>query len=394
MRLTKRSIDAATFQGPSNRRDARWDDSLPGFGLRIYPSGKKVFLISYRANGRKRQMTLGRYGVLTLDQAKGLTCKHLATVAGGGDPLEDRKKAGQGKLVSNLCIEYIERHAKPHKKSWKDDEGRIQRNILPAWGNLKVKNIKRSDVAALHSKIGKQHIYAANRTLEMVSKMFELARRWGYLDDDAPNPARDIDHFKEQKRDRWVTHEELPRLAKAIDEEINPYARCALWIYLLTGMRKSELLQAKWDAVDWGRKEFRIEDTKAGRTHYVPLSEPAISLLRNIPRVEGNPYIIVGKKEGKHLVNINKAWRRARKAAGVDDVRLHDLRRTVGSWLAQAGNSLHLIGRVLDHTSPATTAVYARFGEDQVRQALEDHGKKIMGVAGKKPSAGVFDIAS
>ncbi len=110
--------------------------------------------------------------------------------------------------------------------------------------------------------------------------------------------------------------------------------------------------------------------------------------------MEGNLYIIVGKKEGKHLVNIDKAWRRARKAAGVEDVRLHDLRRTVGSWLAQAGNSLHLIGRVLDHTSPATTAVYARFGEDQVRQALEDHGKRIMGVAGKKPSADVFDIAS
>jgi integrase len=157
-------------------------------------------------------------------------------------------------------------------------------------------------------------------------------------------------------------------------------------------MRKSELLEAKWKDIDWDRKELRLADTKAGRIHYVPLSEPAIAVLRQIPRIEGNPYIIVGKKEGSHLVNIYKPWNRIRKSAGVDDVRLHDLRRTLGSWMAQSGNSLHLIGRVLNHSSQATTAVYARFAQDNVRDALESHGKKIMGAAHKQDSAAVVDL--
>jgi len=247
-------------------------------------------------------------------------------------------------------------------------------------------------VATLHSRIGKTAPYEANRVLALLSKMFELARRWGFVPEDQANPARDIDRFKEAKRDRWVTPEELPRLAQAINEEPNDSARSALWLYLLTGARKSELLNARWEDVDVSRAELRLTDTKAGRTHYIPLSAPALALLGQIPRLDGNPYILPGKREGAALVNIAKPWSRVRKAAGVEDVRLHDLRRTVGSWLAQAGNSLHLIGRVLNHSNQSTTAVYARFGEDHVRAALEQHGARIMGAAGIAPTAGVVNI--
>jgi len=233
--------------------------------------------------------------------------------------------------------------------------------------------------------------------------MFELARRWGFVPEDHSNPARDIDRFKEEKRDRYITPAELPRLAQAINEEPNQTARFALWLYLLTGARKSELLRAEWSHVDWDRSELKIPDTKAGRVHYVPLSGPALALLREIPRVDSNPYILVGRgprsatteekaQTHTHLINISKPWDRVRKAAGVEDVRLHDLRRTVGSWLAQAGNSLHLIGRVLNHSNPSTTAVYARFGEDSVRAALEQHGARLMGAAGLIPSADVTEI--
>ena len=176
-------------------------------------------------------------------------------------------------------------------------------------------------------------------------------------------------------------------------------------MYLLTGARKSELLQAQWVHVDWDRSELKIPDTKAGRVHYIPLSGPALALLREIPKAEGNPFILVGRgprgataeekaKTPTHLVNISKPWNRVRKAAGVEDVRLHDLRRTVGSWLAQSGNSLHLIGRVLNHSNQSTTAVYARFGEDSVRAALEQHGAKIMGAAGVTPSATAIEPAA
>jgi integrase len=213
--------------------------------------------------------------------------------------------------------------------------------------------------------------------------MFELGRHWGFVPENATNPARGIDKFKEHKRDRWVTPEELPRLAAAITQDPNLYVRAAVWLYLLTGVRKTELLKARWEDVNFVRCELRLLETKAGRTHYIPLSPPALALLRALPRQEGNPYLLPGAKSGHHLVNIAKSWRRVRKVAGVEDVRLHDLRRTVGSWLAQAGNSLPLIGRVLNHTDPKTTAVYARLGDDPARKALADHAQRIAAIAGE-----------
>ena len=456
-RLTKRTIDAATYTGTGNARCMLWDEDPPGFGLRLFPSGKRSFVLSYRVNNRKRMVTLGAYGALTLDQARKLARRELAKVeAGTADPLEERQKATRGETVAELCAAYMDRHGNAKKTSG-DDQRRIDRYILPAWSNLKAAAIKRADVAALHSRIGKAgKPYEANRVLALLSKMFELGRRWGYVPEDHVNPARDIDRFKEAKRDRWITPEELPHLAAAINAEPNESARFGLWLYLLTGARKSELLHARWEDVDEARAELRIADTKAGRTHYIPLSGAALALLRKIPRRPGNPYILPGKGPREAttaakaaapapLVNISKPWNRVRTAAtlarwreepevaalihrlteqrtaskskhtakgwtptpslaeireaaaaealylppAIDDVRLHDLRRTVGSWLAQAGNSLHLIGRVLNHSNASTTQVYARFGEDSVRAALDQHGTRIMGAAELTPVAEV-----
>lgn len=392
MRLTKKVIDALAYQGVKNERFVVWDGDPPGFGVRVFPSGAKSFVLSYRAAGRKRLLTVGSYGALTLDQARAAARAALSKVeTEGADPLAIREQERQGETVRDLCAAYMEQHGDA-KKSGSEDRRRIERHILPAWAGLKAKAIKRADVASLHAKIGKSAPYEANRTVALLSKMFELARRWGFVPEGHPNPARDIDRFKEAKRDRWVTPEELPRLAQAIDQEPNETARFALWLYLLTGARKSELLKAEWANIDWARGELKLPDTKAGRVHYIPLSAPALALLRDMPRIEGNPYILPGKVPGAHLVNISKPWGRVRAAAGVEDVRLHDLRRTVGSWLAQAGNSLHLIGRVLNHSNQSTTAVYARFGEDSVRAALEQHGARIMGAAGLTPAAEVAEL--
>lgn len=456
-KLTKRAIDAAAYEGDGKSRHVLWDSDLNGFGCRIYPTGRKAFVLSYRINGRKRMMTIGSYGALTLDQARKRARAELAKVeTGDSDPLEIRQQAAKGETIADLCTAYMERHGNA-KKSGNDDQRRINQHILPPWKNLKASAIKRADVAALHSKIGKQHPYEANRLLALLGKMFELARRWGYVPEDHHNPARDIDRFKEAKRDRWITPQELPHLAQAINQEPNQSARFGLWLYLLTGARKSELLQARWSEIDRDRAELRIADTKAGRTHYIPLSAAALVLLDQIPREPGNPYILPGRgpsaasdkaKAPAHLVNISKPWLRVKTAAtlarwrevpevaalidrlsierarskskhtakdynpapslaeirqaaaaegielprAVDDVRLHDLRRTVGSWLAQAGNSLHLIGRVLNHSNASTTQVYARFGEDSVRAALEQHGARIIGAAGLAPSAEVTEL--
>lgn len=150
--------------------------------------------------------------------------------------------------------------------------------------------------------------YEANQVLLLVSKMFELARRWGFVPENAANPARGIDKFPEQKRDRWVTREEMARLAEVIAYDRNLYVGAAIWFYLLTGVRKTELLRACWADVDFVRRELRLPETKAGRVHYVPLSAPALALLRGVPRQDGKPYILPGAKPGQHLVNIEKPW--------------------------------------------------------------------------------------
>jgi integrase len=297
---------------------------------------------------------LGAYGVLTLQQARGVARAALAKVQTGADPLAERQAARQGETMADLASAYMERHA-IQKKTGERDRMRLDRHILPAWKSRKVHDITRADVASLHSRIGMNCPYEANRTLSLLGKMFELARRWGFVPEAHPNPARDIDRFQEEKRDRYVTPAELPRLAQAINEEANESARNAMWLYLLTGARKSEILTAQWSWIDWDRSELRLPDTKNGKPFYLPLSGPALALLRGIPRIEGNPHILPGAKPGEHLVNIQRAWNRVRTAANVADVHLHDLRRTVGSWLAQAGNSLHLIGRILNHANPATT---------------------------------------
>ncbi len=241
VKLTKRAVEALAYDGVGNGACYVWDSEVKGFGVRIYPGGRKAFLVAYRSGARKRFLTLGTFGKdLTADEARKLAIATLGDVVRGTDPAEVREKERQGETVKDLCDAYMERHGNA-KKSGSEDLRRIKAHVLPAWGSLKARAVTRPDVAALHTKIGKAHPYEANRTLALLSKMFELARRWGFVPEGHPNPARDIDRFKEQKRDRWVTPEELPRLAQAINEEPNESARFALWLYLLTGARKTEL---------------------------------------------------------------------------------------------------------------------------------------------------------
>ena len=171
---------------------------------------------------------------------------------------------------------------------------------------------------------------------------------------------------------------EMPALAKSINQEPNIYVRAAIWLYLLTGMRKIELLSAKWDWIDWERAEMRLPETKQGKVHYVPLNKPARALLEQLPKEKNNVYIFPSRvNTGSHIVNIDKNWRKIRERAKLTDVHLHDLRRTVGSWMASAGVPLKVIGSVLGHRELKTTEIYSRLAEDTGRKALESHGKEI-----------------
>jgi integrase len=327
--------------------------------------------VRYRHAGRDRLLTLGRHGVLTVQQARNQAGDALRSVTQGADPLADRQDARDRLTVSEFAKLYMTRHAKPRKKSWKEDQRRLQKYIVPAWGARALDSIRRSDVAAMHARIGEKSPTEANRTLALVSIMYSLAGEWGQIPETAPNPAARVRKFKEKSRDRWVTPAELPRLLEAIQAEESPHIRGLFLLYLLTGMRKSELLTLRWDAVDLDRREIRLGDTKQGRTHVVPLSPEAVEILDGLPHYLGNPHVFPSSNQpGEPTRYVHRPWVRIRERAGLQDVRLHDLRRTVGSWLATSGASLPLIGKVLGHSNASTTQVYARLAEDAPRKAL------------------------
>lgn len=377
--LTKRLIKSLEYEGINNARYVVWDDKLTGFGVRVYPSGLKAYVLLFRIEGRQRQFTIGKCESLTLAQARKRATKHLVGIGEGSDPLNDRTARAQAPTVKALCNMYKQDHPGDERKSWKENQSRIDRH-LSAWANHKVVNISTADISVLHRRVGAATPYEANRLLALLSKMFSLAEQWGFVPPGHVNPCRGIKKYPEQSRDRWVTPEEMPRLAKAIECEKDLYVQAAIWLYIFTGMRKSEVLSLKWTNVDLLANQITLsgENTKSGRSLYLPMSKPVIDIFHALTRREGNPHVLPGRIQGSHLININKAWGRIKTKAKLEDVRLHDLRRTVGSMLAQSGASLHLIGKVLNHANTSTTAIYAHFAQDQVREALDNHGEAIL----------------
>jgi integrase len=240
--------------------------------------------------------------------------------------------------------------------------------------------ITREDIAKLHMDLGSNHPYQANRILALIRRIFGLARIWGLFDGE--NPAIGIERFKEQKRDRFIQPDELPRLFSAVRAEANPYVQAAFFVALLTGARKMEVLKMEWEHLDLLQGTWRIPDTKAGRPHIVPLPSPIMNLLRSVPRQEGNVHVFPGRNGNGHLVNVAKAWKRIRNRACLLDVRVHDLRRTLGSWLVASGASLPLIGKALNHTQVSSTLGYAKLQLHPVRVALEANAEQMIAVGG------------
>jgi integrase len=388
-RLSKRSCDAAVAQGTG--WSIVWDTELRGFGLRVLPSGTKTFVAFYRSQaGEKRLVSIARFGELTPDEARQQARKILADAVRGGDPAQERKRLRRALTVRQLSVLYLEEHSRPHKRSWRDDQQRFAKYIVPAWGSRKAQGIRRVDVAALHREIGEQGRYVANRTLALVSHLFSWAEREGLLPEGHPNPARGVRRFREESRDRWLRPAEVQAIVEAVEDEPSVHVRAYFWLILLSGCRKRELLRVEWCDVDFDSGLLRVRNTKNDRNHFVPLTDPAQQVLKDLPQTKGWPYVFAGARRSEHWTvgRVDAAWRRIRKAAGCEDARLHDVRRTVGSWLAQAGASLHLIGQVLNHRSPTTTAVYARLSNDNVRAALEDHSRAVLAAAVRDSEGG------
>jgi integrase len=383
MKITKKRVDR--LKPPSTGNKVYWDEDLRGFGLRVTAKGAKSYVLNYRINGRERRYTIGQHGELTPTQARADALSIKAEIRQGVDPLAERGRLKVEKTFADLCDEYQQTYML-RKKSAASDKQYIS-FLLPKLKNRKLSEIKRRDIEVIHQKKGSEAPYAANRMLALLSRMFSLAVSWGWATD---NPARGIQKFKETSRDRFVKTHELPRLLEAINAYPEQFVKAALWLCFLTGARKGEVLSARWDDFDFDMAQWRLPDSKGGRPHVIPLSGPAIKLLRTIPKVDSNPYVFAGRRKGAHLKNIDKAWRTIRKNAKLSDVRIHDIRRTLGSYMALQGDSLPLIGKVLNHRNPTTTSIYARLEDDAPRAALETVGESLMLAANNRVDSAVY----
>jgi integrase len=314
-------------------------------------------------------MTLGGYPALSVHQARQEALKIKGAIARGEDPGLKRRQDRELLTFGQVARIYLERHATLHKKSAHRDAQTIKL-CLTKWGTRKLSDISRNDVIRLHQALGAERgRYAANRTVALLRTIFNLSVDWGYLN--GTNPAERLKLFREEKRDRFLSPDELSRVNKSLSEESNPYWHAYFQLSLFLGARRTELLEARWAIIDLERATWRIPNTKSGTPHLLPLPWAAVEILRQLPSRGTSEWVFPGDGISGHLIEPAKVWQRIRVRAGLRDVRIHDLRRTLGSWLASEGYSLPLIGRTLNHQNAATTQIYARLQLDPVREALE-----------------------
>lgn len=391
-KLTKKQIDDLR---PQDRDQVLWDSEVKGLGLRCMKNtGHKSFIIQYRAEGRSRRLTLGAYGTLTLHQARQLARKKLAEVAGGADPAEDKKRGRQALTLRELGERYLREHARPKKKpaSAFRDERLLDRFVLPELGSRKVKSITRADVAQLHHKIGRTTPIQANRTLAVLSKMLSLAIAWGLYPHG--NPCKYIQRFQEKKRERFLSSEELSRLGKALSDAekagASPASVAVIRLLVLSGARLNEILSLEWSWIDFDQGVARLPFSKTG-SKTLPLGAPALEVLRSIPRTASR-FVFPGEKPGRHLTDINYWWRKVRDAAKLKNVRAHDLRHSFASQGASAGVSLVLLGGILGHQTPATTARYSHLSQSPVKQAADQISSLVAEALAREPEEKVVSL--
>ena len=376
--LNKRMVDGLSVDG----KDAVfWDRDLPGFGVRVYPSGAKVFVVQTYAFGRSKRVTLGRHGPkYFVDHAREDAKGVIARIKAGESPVpaEPAAEPTVHDLAERYQREYVAMHCKPATASHYGLM--LRKHIVPGLGDLRIADVERKHIMEFQYGLSDMPT-VANRAVDILVKMFNLAEAWG-LRPRGKNPCRFVRRYKVEKHhERFMTHEELYRLGQVL--EVAPAERlasrhsaAAIRLLVLTGCRRNEILGLRWEHLDFEAGEMRLADSKTG-ARVVPMPPPAAKVLADLPRVPGNPWVFPGRKKGTHQRNLNDSWDRVRRRADLDGVRLHDLRHTFASRALALGEGLPMIGRLLGHRKVQTTARYAHLRRESVQASTAKVAESI-----------------
>ncbi len=365
--LSKRIVDRLAVDG----KDAVfWDRGLPGFGVRVYPSGRKVYVVQTRAGGKSRRVTLGRHGEIAPDRARKEAARLIARIKEGRPPIEAEPAAEP--TVADLAGRYLREHVDMHCKPLTGKHYRLMlgKHIVPGLADLRVSKVERKHI--LKFQYGLRDMpTVANRCVDILVKMFNLAELWE-MRPPGRNPCKSVRRYKVlPRKERFLTPEELARLGRALhiapaERLASRHAAAAIRVLILTGCRRNEVMGLAWDDLDFEAGEMRLRDSKTG-ARVVPLPPAAAEVLADLPKVPGNPWVFPGKRKGTHQVNINESWDRVRRRAGLDGVRLHDLRHTFASRALALGEGSPMIGELLGHTQVNTTARYAHLARESIQ---------------------------
>lgn len=402
IKVSKRSVDALRVTGV---RYVAWDTDIPGFGVRVGVSGARTYILKYRLGGgrsaRIRWGVIGQHGSLTPDQARDIAKRWAAEVAMGGDPAGDRLEHRKAPTVSALLDRYLSDHVaihnKPSTRAYVLDI--VSRLVLPdPLARLKIRDVTDADIARFLVKLAKTPT-TANRVRSALSKAFALAETWGYRDKGS-NPCRSAQKHREKHRERFLSPAEIAALGEALLQAergelripgqsdrraafVSPGAVAAIRLLLFTGARRGEILGLRWEWIDLPAGVARLPDSKTGAKTLI-LPPAACQVLSGLDRPKsGAGYVIrnsIHQAGDRPLVNLKKPWDLVRSAAGLEDVRLHDLRHTFASFLVSSGYSLPVIGALLGHKDSGTTQRYAHLSSDPLRAAADHAGEAFGGI--------------
>lgn len=369
-RITKAAVEAIA---PGQ---TLWDVELKGFAARCQRRDR-VYVLKYRMHGQQRWFTIGKHGSpWTAELARREAKRLLGLIASGQDPAVKKAADRSAPTVAELADTFLAEHvaAKNKGSTYAEYLRLVERLVKPHLGRRRAEEVTHDEVRKLHVRF-RATPYQANRLLALLSKMFSWSGQRGER-----NPCAGIERFREEKRKRYLSPAELRRLGDALAAStgngVSIHALSAMRLLLLTGARLSEILTLKWEYLDRERGCLRLPDSKTGAKE-IHLNGPALAVIDALPRDIGNPYVIVGQRSGTHLVNLEKPWQQVRARAGLNDVRLHDLRHSFASVGAGAGLGLPMIGGLLGHTQAATTARYAHLAADPLRAANDLIGLQI-----------------